>query len=50
MWSGPGDDKDEHLAIASLNSCLEKIGHLIVFFWGILLRKQMLTSLFSAEL
>jgi len=24
MWSGPEDDKDEHLAIASLNSCLEK--------------------------
>ena len=30
MWSGPGDDKDEHLAIASLSSCLEKVGHSIV--------------------
>jgi len=27
MWSGPGADDDEHLAIASLNSCLEKAGH-----------------------
>ena len=30
MWSGPGDDDDEHLAIASLNSCLENVGQLIV--------------------
>ena len=27
MWSGPGVDEDEHLAIASLNSCFEKGGH-----------------------
>jgi len=50
MWSGPGDDKEEHLAIASLNSCLEKVGHSIVFAWRISLRKQTFTSLFSAEL
>jgi len=50
MWSSPGDDEDEHLAIASLNSCLEKVGHLIVSAWGISLRRQMLTGLFLAEL
>jgi len=27
MWSGPGVDKDELLAIASLNSCFEKGDH-----------------------
>jgi len=27
MWSGPGVEDDEHLAIASLNSWLEKGGH-----------------------
>jgi len=27
MWSGPGVDEDEHLAIVSLNSCFEKGGH-----------------------
>jgi len=31
MWSGLEDDDDEHLAIASLNSCLENVGQLIVF-------------------
>jgi len=30
MWSGLEDDKDEHLAIVSLSSCLEKVSHLIV--------------------
>jgi len=30
MWSGPGAEWDEHLAIASLSSCCEKGGHLIV--------------------
>jgi len=27
MWSGPGVEDDEHLAIASLNSWLENGGH-----------------------
>ena len=50
MWSGPRANDDEHLAIASLNSCLEKIGQSMRPTWGILLRKQVLTGLFSAEL
>jgi len=50
MWSGPRADDDEHLAIASLNSCLEKAGQLMMPTWGISLRKQVLTGLFSAEL
>ena len=29
MWSGPGVNEDEHLAIASLNSCFKKKGHRI---------------------
>jgi len=29
MWLGLEADDDEHLAIASLNSCLEKIDHLM---------------------
>jgi len=27
IWLGPRADDDEHLAIVSLNSCLEKTGH-----------------------
>jgi len=50
MWSGPGADDDEHLAIASLNSCLEKAGHSMGLAWGISLRKRVSTGLFSAEL
>ena len=50
MWSSLGDDDDKYLAIVSLNSCLENVGQLIVFTWGISLRKQVLTGLFSAEL
>ena len=50
MWSGPGANKDEHLAIASLNSCLEKRGYSIKSTWGISLRKVVLMSLFSTEL
>jgi len=38
MWSGPGVDKDEHLAIASLNSCFEngaiEFGQLVEFHLG----------------
>ena len=30
MWSSPGNDEDEHLAITSLSSCLEKVGYSIV--------------------
>jgi len=29
IWSRPGVDDDEHLAIASLNSCFEKGGYRI---------------------
>jgi len=50
MWLGPRADDDEHLAIASLNSCLEKANQLMRPAWGISLRKQVLTGLFSAEL
>jgi len=50
MWSGPRANKDEHLAIASLNSCLEKRGYSIKSTWGISLRKVVLIGLFSAEL
>jgi len=31
IWLGPGDEDDEHLAIASLNSCLENVGQLMIF-------------------
>jgi len=50
MWSGPKVEDDEHLAIASLNSWLEKGGHSMLFAWGILLRSLVLISLFSTEL
>ena len=49
-WSGPGVEDDEHLAIVSLNSWLEKGGHSTLSAWGSLLRSLVLTSLFSAEL
>jgi len=49
-WSGPGVKDDEHLAIASLNSWLEKESHSISSAWGSLLRNLVLTGLFSAEL
>ena len=50
MWSGPGVEDDEHLAIASLNSWLEKGGHSTLSAWGSSLRSLVLTGLFSAEL
>jgi len=50
MWLGPRADDDEHLAIASLNSCLKKVGQSIELTWGILLRKWVLINLFSAKL
>jgi len=50
MWSGPGADEAEHLANASLNSCLEKGGYSIKSTWGSLLRKVVLMNLFFAEL
>jgi len=50
IWSGPGNKNNEHLAIVSLSSYLEKEGYLMVFAWGISLRKQLLIGLFSAEL
>jgi len=50
MWSGPGVEDNEHLAIASLNSWLEKGGHSMLSAWGSSLRSLVLTSLFSAEL
>jgi len=50
MWSGPGVDEDEHLAIASLNSCFKKGSHGIWLAWGISFRKEAFIGLFSAEL
>jgi len=44
MWSGPGVKDKEHLAIASLNSCFEKEGQLMVLLCGILLRRFVLTG------
>ena len=43
-------EDNEHLAIASLNSWLEKEGHSILSTWGSLLRNLMLIGLFSTEL
>jgi len=50
IWSGLGVDKDEHLAIASLNSCFEKGGHRIWLACGVSFRKEAFMGLFSAEL
>ena len=50
MWSGPGMDNDEHLAMASLNSCLEKGGQSMLSFLGRLLRMAVLTRQLTAEL
>ena len=50
IWSGPGVDKDEHLAIASLNSCFEKRGYRIWSACGVLFRKDAFMGWFSAEL
>ena len=50
MWSGPGVDEDEHLAIASLNSCFENGGQWIWSAYGISFRKDAFMGLFSAEL
>ena len=44
MWSGLGVDADEHLAMASLNSCLEKGGHSILSHFGSSFRKAGLTG------
>ena len=43
-------EDDEHLAIVSLNSWLEKKGHLMPSTWRSSLRNLVLTGLFSAEL
>jgi len=50
IWSGPGVDKDEHLAIASLNSCFKKGGHRIWLACRVSFRKEAFIGLFSAEL
>jgi len=50
MWSGPGVDEDEHLAIASLNSCSEKRGYGIWLAWEISFRKEVFLGLFLTEL
>jgi len=50
MWSGPGVNEDEHLAIASLNSCFENGGHRIWSACGISFRKDAFIGLFLAEL
>lgn len=44
IWSGPGEKDDKHLAIASLNSCLENESQLIVSACGTSLRKCVLTG------
>jgi len=49
-WSSPRVEDDEHLAITSLNSWLEKGGHLMPSAWGSLLRNLVLIGLFSAKL
>ena len=43
-------EEDEHLAIASLNSWLEKRGHSMPSAWGSSLKNLVLTGLFSTEL
>ena len=43
-------EEDKHLAIASLNSWLEKGGYLMPSAWGSSLRNLVLTGLFSTEL
>ena len=50
MWSRPGVDDDKYLAIASLNSCLEKGGHSTSLHLGILFRRVRLTGRLAAEL
>ena len=50
IWSSLGNEDDEHLAIVSLSSWLEKKSYSIVFAWGISLRKQSLIGLFLAKL
>ena len=50
MWSGLGVDEDEHLAIASLNSCFKNGGQWIWSACGISFRKDAFMGLFSAEL
>ena len=50
MWSGLGVDEDEHLAMVSLNSCLEKGGHSTLSLLGSSLRKDALTGRLAAEL
>jgi len=43
-------EEEEHLAIASLNSCLEKRGHLMVLLCRMWLRISVSTGWFAAEL
>jgi len=43
-------EEEEHLAIVSQNSCLEKGGQLLMLFWSISLRKLVLTDQFYAKL
>lgn len=50
MWSGPRVDNNKHLAMASLNFCLEKRGQFMLLFLGRLLRMAVLTEQLAAEL
>jgi len=50
MWSGPGVDEDEHLAIVSLNSYFKNGDHRIWSACGISFRKVAFIGLFLAEL
>ena len=41
-------EEEEHLAIASLNSCFKKKGHSMILLYVISLRKFILTGRFAA--
>ena len=47
IWSGPGNDEDEHLAIASLNSCLENVGHSSICLGDLIMKANIDQSVFS---
>ena len=50
MWSRPEVKEEEHLAMVSLNFCLEKGGYLMVLLCRMWLRMSVLTGWFAAEL
>ena len=50
IWSGPGEDTEEHFLIASFSSWLEKGGHLMFWQLGTSFRKLGLIRRFCTEL